>query len=192
MKEGCTTREKILDVAYDTFYTHGYHATGLSTILTKAGVQKGSLYHFFKSKKELALAVIKERIDARFQAKYSPLLQAERPLQALLDFLSHSENFDLKRGCPLGKLVQELSSTDEDFRAALAKVYESYEGIIEQSLQTAIGQSELSPRDAQKLATFITSLIGGAIQRARLGNDERYFTDTMKVLRECLIDKSGP
>lgn len=186
MKEPSKTREKILDAAYDLFYSHGYHATGLNAILERAGVQKGSLYHFFNSKKTLALAVIDEHISERFKAKYLPLQHSEKPLSTLLVFLSNPENFDLRRGCPLGKLVQELSNADEDFREALARVYGSYEGYIQQILDLAMQKGELRSCDTAKLATFITSVIAGAIQRARLGNSETFFTDTVEVLKNCL------
>lgn len=59
------TRELILDKAFDLFYTQGYHGTGVSDILKACNLHKGSLYHLFKSKKELALVVIDERIKQR-------------------------------------------------------------------------------------------------------------------------------
>ncbi len=44
------TREKLLDITFDEVYIHGYTATSVDTILKKAGIPKGSMYHHFKGK----------------------------------------------------------------------------------------------------------------------------------------------
>jgi len=55
-----TTREKLLDYTFEEVYIHGYNATSIDSILKKAKVPKGSMYHHFKSKKELVLAMVGE------------------------------------------------------------------------------------------------------------------------------------
>ena len=67
-----SSREKLLDVAFDEIYHNGYSATSVDTILKKANMNKGSMYHFFKSKKELTLAVIDERLDSHIKDNYRP------------------------------------------------------------------------------------------------------------------------
>ena len=48
--ESPSTRDRILETARRLFHEQGYHATGIATILREAGVNSGSLYHFFESK----------------------------------------------------------------------------------------------------------------------------------------------
>jgi len=57
-------RESILDVVFKLVYTHKYNDTSMSMIL------KESLYHYFKSKKEVLLAVIKERLHPQMDEFY--------------------------------------------------------------------------------------------------------------------------
>lgn len=38
-------REHLIDTAMVLFAEHGFHATGIDTILEKAGVSKKTLYH---------------------------------------------------------------------------------------------------------------------------------------------------
>ena len=71
-------REKLLTVAFDEIYQNGYSATSVDKILKKAQMNKGSMYHFFKSKKALALAVIEEKLSFHITNKYEPLLQLPR------------------------------------------------------------------------------------------------------------------
>lgn len=51
-------RERILEAAIELIYARSYSAVGVQAICERAGVQKGSFYHFFPSKRELTLAAV--------------------------------------------------------------------------------------------------------------------------------------
>src|SRR5688572_18940579 len=57
------TRDRLLQTAFQLFHEQGYHATGVATILREAGVNAGSLYHFFSSKDDLLLKVLEFALD---------------------------------------------------------------------------------------------------------------------------------
>ncbi|GAB3669103.1 TetR/AcrR family transcriptional regulator [Actinocorallia lasiicapitis] len=50
-------RRRILDVALDLFAQKGFDGTGVQEIVTKAGVTKGALYHYFASKDEILFEI---------------------------------------------------------------------------------------------------------------------------------------
>jgi len=52
------TKKQILDAGLKVFAVKGYHGTSISDIAKEAGVSKGLAYNYFKSKKELAEAVL--------------------------------------------------------------------------------------------------------------------------------------
>ena len=52
------TRTKILTTAMHLFREKGYGSTSMADILGRAGVNSGSLYHFFPGKQDLLLAVL--------------------------------------------------------------------------------------------------------------------------------------
>ena len=56
-------REVILNAAQTQFSLQGYHNTSMDAIATAANLSKGGVYHFYKSKTELFIAVIKSGID---------------------------------------------------------------------------------------------------------------------------------
>ncbi|HZK79669.1 MAG TPA: TetR/AcrR family transcriptional regulator, partial [Humisphaera sp.] len=56
-----STREKLIQSAYDLFRKFGFHAAGLDQIIKKAGVAKGTFYNHFESKDALILAVLEWR-----------------------------------------------------------------------------------------------------------------------------------
>ncbi|MDP4268149.1 MAG: TetR/AcrR family transcriptional regulator [Bacteroidota bacterium] len=52
------TRDYIIDQAYSLFLSHSYEAVSISEISKAIGFTKGALYHHFKNKEELFMAVI--------------------------------------------------------------------------------------------------------------------------------------
>ena len=51
-------RDDLIRVGRDLIVRQGFNATGLSDILTTAGVPKGSFYYYFESKEDFGLAII--------------------------------------------------------------------------------------------------------------------------------------
>ena len=71
------TREKLVRAAEKLMLRDGYSATRVDDVLRKAGLSKGSFYHFFDSKEALGLAALEHYyadrvsrlalLDTRFQ-----------------------------------------------------------------------------------------------------------------------------
>lgn len=59
------TRAALLLAAGKVFAARGYHGATLEEVLTEAGVSKGALYHYFRSKEELFLALLEETLADR-------------------------------------------------------------------------------------------------------------------------------
>jgi AcrR family transcriptional regulator len=60
VERGRTTRAQLIAVATRLFATGGYDGTSIEAVLAESGVSRGSLYHHFKSKEDLFLAVMEE------------------------------------------------------------------------------------------------------------------------------------
>jgi TetR/AcrR family transcriptional repressor of mexJK operon len=56
-------REAILSIARQVFMEEGYAAASMSTIATRVGGSKGTLYNYFRSKAELFVAVIQHQCE---------------------------------------------------------------------------------------------------------------------------------
>jgi len=59
-------REKILDAAEACFADKGYAGTSVREILRAAGVKSPTLYHYFGSKEDLLMTLLRARMDAFF------------------------------------------------------------------------------------------------------------------------------
>ena len=72
------TQDRIVDVAESLFMEHGFEATGLRQITTKAGVNLAAVHYHFGSKEELFQAVLKRRLDPMNQERVALLDDLER------------------------------------------------------------------------------------------------------------------
>lgn len=82
------TRERLLKAAFAEVYHSGFRGSDLNTILAKAGVTKGALYHHFSSKEVLGHCIIEEVIGKITQDKWlAPLDDVDDPIDALIGIL---------------------------------------------------------------------------------------------------------
>ncbi|WP_455757785.1 TetR/AcrR family transcriptional regulator [Sulfurimonas sp.] len=176
MKNKSTTQDKLLQATYEEVYQNGYHGTGLSAILKKANVNKGSMYHLYKSKKELMLDVIEKVIKYNISIKYASLLTIEKNIiDELLSIIKDTSKFNFVKGCPLNNLIQELSPSDKEFKSALENVYLYFEDIIKTALDKAIELKEIKQCDTKELSMFIVALIEGALITAKKSQNEKNY-----------------
>lgn len=54
------SREKILAAALELFANNGYDASSIDSIAKKAGISKGLIYNYYKSKKDILLAIMND------------------------------------------------------------------------------------------------------------------------------------
>ena len=161
------TRERLLQAAFQEVYRYGFQSAGIDTILAATNVTKGALYYHFESKEALGYAVVEEIV-----AKFSydrwllPLEQSkdQDPIDVLIDLVHAipSSPRDVKGGCALVNLAQEMSHLDEQFRKRLEKIFRGWQEGIAAALRR--GQSEgIVVRDLvpDETATFLIAMVEG-------------------------------
>ena len=177
------TRGRILDAAADEFQKRGYHATSMHDVMRLASVPGGSVYHYFPTKKSLALAVIKERVaDIIAKTWIEPVCSsssASKGILAVFDSVAESVGTNgVVSGCPLNNLVLELSLADRDFQRALLRVFDLWEQAIEQRFRDDQKAGIARNVDARRLATFVVASFSGAMSLAKAAQ-------SAKPIREC-------
>src|SRR4051812_41159222 len=101
-------REKLIHSTQALMLSKGYSATGVDDICRDSGVSKGSFYHQFSSKEELAVAALGEFYEASLQNLLSIDLHRVAPEQrllALLDAIAEHGHEFWERGCLIGSLA---------------------------------------------------------------------------------------
>jgi len=185
-------REKLINAMFEAIYTKGYHASNLNEILKNAEISKGGLYHHFASKKELTIAAIEEVLgNAIFELWEKPLEVEENYIKNIVacirNFSHMSENettpFNVKFGCPLNNMIQELSVIDDDFAVALQNVHKRWHEVLQRALENAKDSDECrSNFNAADVSLFIIASIEGAISSAKVFQDISYYNRSSQEL----------
>ena len=154
------TRERLLQAASREIYRSGFQSAGLGTILASAGVTKGALYYHFKSKEALGYAVVEEVIAPDVQGKWvRPLQGVKDPIDALIGAVRRIpvRPEDVRGGCQLNNLAQEMSPLDAGFRKRLAIIFDAWREAVASTLRE--GQTHGSVRRDVEPADAAGSLI---------------------------------
>jgi TetR/AcrR family transcriptional repressor of nem operon len=187
------TRDKLLKAAFEEFYRRGFQAASLDTILARAKVTKGALYHHFPDKAALGYAVVDEVVKGLLLERWlGPLQQfTGDPLTALQKTLQHRATHlgphEIELGCPLNNLAQEMSALDERFRRAVNATFEAWKDGFAQAL--ARGQAKGTVRrdvDAGRVATFVVAAIEGSTSLAKSAQSASMQRSNLKLLSQFL------
>ncbi|MDD5200406.1 MAG: TetR/AcrR family transcriptional regulator [Terrimicrobiaceae bacterium] len=190
MKEG-TTRERILDAAEAIMLQESFHSVGLNRILAAVKVPKGSFYHYFESKEQFGVEMLKHYVANATAYKTRILLSTspeEDPLQRLLTFFETgvAKCQELQGRCPclLVKLTSEVADFSEPMRKVLADANRNVIGIFERLLREGIAKKGISDRvDPAIMAAVIQDLWSGALQRAATQRDTTPLRQAINFLR---------
>jgi TetR/AcrR family transcriptional repressor of nem operon len=183
-RDPAETRRRLLQAGFREFHRLGFAAASLERILEDAGVTKGALYHHFRSKRDLAYAVITDVLQGWIRDRWlRPLESATDPIAALQQLALWGERNVTERGlalgCPLQGMVEELSGVDEGFRVRLESVYEVWRGGLAQVLARAQELGQVRPDvDVEAAATFVVAAWQGSIGLAKA-------YQSAEILRSC-------
>ncbi|MHA7652492.1 TetR/AcrR family transcriptional regulator [Mycobacterium sp. ML4] len=168
-------RNRIVSTAARLFLERSYHDVGVEELCAAADVRRGSFYHYFSSKADLAKAVVDLHLGV-FQARLasrSGATPAER-LLAIPDAIAGIQTglhkqFGRLVGCPFGNLAAELSTTDEAVRRHLAERLAALEGHLAGICRDAAEDRTLRHGvDPDRLARALFAHYQGLILLAKL------------------------
>lgn len=81
-------KNKIIDAALDEFAAKDFEAASLNSIIAKAGISKGSMYHYFANKEDLYLYIIDQIMKTKEEFLTQALTASEKPLAKMTFFES--------------------------------------------------------------------------------------------------------
>jgi len=124
-----STRQKILLAAFTEIHRYGYQAASIQNIIDQAGVTKGALYHHFKSKHEMVVALIDEVHSEYVENTFiRPMQGSDDPITVLIQTLyamkADMSVEDVELGCPLDSLAQEMAPIDEQIQRRIEQLYQ--------------------------------------------------------------------
>lgn len=159
-------RDELIDAAMRVFYRHGFHASGLESILEEGGISRMTLYNHFKSKDELILAALRRR-DEIFRNRMMKFVEAGATsprdrLLAVFDF--HEQWFTGKEFC--GCMFINAAAEFADPKSAVRELAAEHKRAIVRYLTDLCRQSGFA--EPSHIADQLNLLLEGAIVSAQV------------------------
>ena len=186
------SKTRLLNAALHLVRSKGYASTAVDDICHEAGVTKGSFFHHFKSKDDMALAAVahwRTMTEGFFAA--APYHQTLDPLDRLLGYLDFraailtGELADYT--CLLGTLVQETYATHPQIRAACEQALSAH---IAELTRDAEAARQLYAPDAawsaQSVGSFIQAVLQGSFIFAKAEQGPEVIRQNLEHLRLAL------
>lgn len=158
-------RGELLDVALRLFAERGFDATTIADISTAAGTAHGLVYHYFRSKDELLLAVLDRN---SFLPALRTLLAVapDQPATDVLPQIAIGFSAMLTERADFLSLVARESQTNADVAAALGQIIAEAMELLAGYLESRIAAGELRSHDTTITArTIFQAIIGSHLSR---------------------------
>jgi AcrR family transcriptional regulator len=158
-------KEMILRAATDCFAKYGYGKTTLDNVGALVGLNKASLYYYYKSKESLFCDVIFRETEIFLDELHSKISQASTTEEKILKYLDERINY-YKKVVNLHNLALDTVRKVEPvffdvYDKVLVKEAEYLEGLIE----SGIREKEFKQADAKVIAQSIIEVSAGVRYR---------------------------
>jgi len=177
-------QSKVLDSVVKLFWAQGYEATSMKNICEVTGLQPGSVYAAFGSKRALFLAAIDAYFEQAIDNLKAILTGEGTPLERLRELFMYIVGDTCRKdshGCLLVNALLETQTDDAELRKRIATMFRKIEVAIKEVLVEAAACGELDAgKDPAIQAKLLINNIFGLRVYAKLhphGSDMREMVD---------------
>jgi TetR/AcrR family transcriptional regulator, transcriptional repressor for nem operon len=186
------SKTKFLDATLKVVRTKGYCATRIEDVCAEAGLTKGSFFHHFKSKEDLALSAAAHWYEFTggffADAPYHGLTDPRDRLLAYVDFRKTILTGALPEfTCFAGTLIQEVYDTHPEIRAACESGISGHAKTLEADIGEAMQKyGVVGDWSAESLALHTQAVIQGAFILAKAKGSAAVAAESLSHLRRYL------
>lgn len=209
------SKEKILRCAREMFYHIGYQATSVEMIIDHSGVARSNFYYHFKSKEQVAVAVLDMQFDEYNDWIASSLRNSElSPFERLERFCGQlclaQQEMQRLAGCPFGNFAVTFPNAEEfkmsvkpgmeetperrrereqseRFRQHISELFNSLESALEACLEEGAACGDF--RDdipAGELAAFLLASVEGLLILTKTHGDLTQLTCGLSIAQRLV------
>jgi TetR/AcrR family transcriptional repressor of nem operon len=181
-----------LDQAIEIFCKKGYEAASLDDLLKSMKLGKGSMYHFFGSKRELFQQALNRYVD-RFLIDFSYNLEiSEQPLSLIREFfisIADERTDEHKKGCFMGNSVVGLSGNDVTLTRHAMDKLKSLEDVFYINIRKAqmLGQFS-AEKNARLTARLLITFWNGINVTRRVYPDNNLLREIIELQLNLILN----
>jgi TetR/AcrR family transcriptional regulator, transcriptional repressor for nem operon len=186
------TRELLLEAATEIIRTKGYSATTVDDICENAKVSKGTFFHHFSSKEDLAVSAANRWAEITSQFfRQAPYQQKKDPLDRIIGYIRFRKEIiqgDLPEfTCLVGTLVQEIYSTHPEIKEACYRSIfhhaESLESDINEAKKIYANKAKWIPKS---VALHTQAVIQGSFILAKASGQAKLAAESIDHLENYI------
>lgn len=180
MKKSEETRLSIMKNSAQLMYVKGYQSTSIDDILSSMQVTKGAFFYHFKNKEEMALAFIKELMYPGMKIMMvEPLNNSADPIEAInrlmKNILNDHVHFDVRYGCPMINLIEEMTPLSETFSQLLKMMTLTWVNAIADCLKRGQDNGQIRPDiEVIDAANYIVTAYAGVRNMGKMFGTKSY------------------
>lgn len=181
-------RSELLTAARAIFGKKGFHEASIDEIAAVAEVAKGTVYLYYRSKKELYMEALRFGIEALNRElgaraeKPGSCLETLRTLtETKIAFFEENRDFFRIYYSELGKLPGHPAAI-----AMVRDLYTEQASVFERVLRSGIRRREVRPIDAEQAAFAIADLTRGVATQRLLGTSKKSLHDDVEFIVELI------
>ncbi|MBL4751920.1 MAG: TetR/AcrR family transcriptional regulator [Amylibacter sp.] len=177
--------DDVIARAIKVFWHKGYAASSMADLTKAMGINKGSLYNAFGSKKKLFVRALQQYDRDRTQRTLSKMYAKEAPLDAINGLFDHVINHNCSnpdnKGCLLVNTALDFPHHDADIQKMVTKSLDNLKDFFEANIIRGQSDGSIPAHiDPQTTAHVLRSLIVGLQVLSRGASDPGAF-EAVKV-----------
>lgn len=160
-------RTQILEAAMGTIAESGYASVTMADICRAAGLSKGGLAHYYKSKQELFKQAFLEFFNRIFERGRDTMARFDDPLEKLLSFvwLYDADDPDVSIGCPILFDFMSAAVHDTDYREIFHEWVKNWLALLKSAIELGQSQGRFVNIDADDAARAVSAIYQGIATR---------------------------
>ena len=198
MSKPGVTKEKLVQVAFNMMWDNSYGSVSVADICERAGVNKGSFYHFFESKADLAVAAYETHwegnrsdMDRIFSPQVPPLERIQKWCAAVCEIQRQkAAKQGHVCGCPYASVGAEVATQDEKIRCRAEELIGQTRKYLESAVSDAIRAGLVSVKDPVQTARRIHCVCVGTLVEAKVQNSLEPLKDLEPAVMRLLGAKA--
>ena len=195
-RDGAATRNKIMDVAQSMVLDVGLSGTSVEKVIEGAGVTKGTFFYHFKTKHDLAAALIERYADQDEHHFSDAMLKAEQlardPLQQLLIFvglfIEMTEQLEEPfPGCLYASYCYQSGAISSQSMAQVERMMHFWRERLGEKVKAVIGQHPPRiPVEAHQVADHVLTTFEGAFILSKVMKEPKLASEQLVQCRNYL------
>ncbi|MCP4690097.1 MAG: TetR/AcrR family transcriptional regulator [Desulfobacterales bacterium] len=176
-------KAQILEAGLKTIAARGCASVTMEEICRAAGMSKGGLAHYYKSKRDLFKAVFREFFQRVFKRSRETMARFEGPLDKVLsfDWLYDMEDPDAVLGYPILFNLMSMAVHDEEYRRMFHEWVENWVEMLGEALREGVSRGVFTELDPDEAARSISAIYQGVASRwylDRASHPDRWAVET--------------